>query len=304
MGPDFCYFNPVMKTKCFLALFIITTVIFGCGDKKSKLDPAWDGVNKEYSPYKEKKEKVYDPQIRVSDEMLREMAEHLFILQENSSEELKVSEGLTFGATLLHYVGQMGNITLTSDQITKLVEGFEKLIEKPIDDKIKFVLNQVRTLTFRKLPGGRCKVKIQGKYKEGIVYIINQHGNGSSAVKKIKYFQANNGSEVELDIVDTLKERQELYKFVTDTGKRDSIHKDIPKHIEDYFHIESPSPIIKMKFDGMIVRVLTNTMWKNIDFRFKYGWSIPLFRVGEKKIPGIMFYLKKNLAKTKISLDQ
>ncbi|MBK24361.1 MAG: hypothetical protein CME70_10225 [Halobacteriovorax sp.] len=278
--------------------------LLGCGEKKSKLDPAWDGVNETYTPLKKKKEKDFDPQIRVSDEMLREMAEHLFILQENTSEELKISEGLTFGVTLLHYVGQMGNITLNSSQINKLVDGFEKLIEKPVDEKIKFVLNQIDTLTFRKLPGGRCRIRLQGKYKEGIVYMINQDGDGSTAVKKIKYFQAKNGSEVELNIVDTLQERQELHEFVKDTGKRDSIHKDIPRYIEDYFHIESPSPIIKMKFEGMIVRVLTDTMWKNIDFRFKFGWSIPLFRIGEKKIPGIMFFLKKNFAKTKISLDQ
>lgn len=292
----------------FRILFIfslLSTVLLSCGDKKSKLDPAWNGQNKTYTQFKKKKVKEFDPQIRVSDEVLREMAEHLYILQENASEELKVSEGLSFGATLLYYVGQMGNMTLNADQISKLIKGFETLIEEPVDEKIMFVLNQVKSISFQKLSNGRCRVKIFGKYKEGIVYIINQSSNDAdSAVNKIKYFQAKNGSTVEFQVVDTLKEKQELHKFVTDTGKRDSIHKDIPKHIEDYFHIESPSPIIKMKFEGMIVRVLTNTIWKNIDFRFKYGWSIPLFRVHGKKVPGIVFYLKKNLAKTKISLDQ
>lgn len=294
-----------MKFVQLLTIFSIITILWGCGGEDSKLDPPWNGVNQRYSPYKKPKNHNLDPQIKVNDDMLREMAEHLFILQENSSEELKISEGFSFGATLLHYMGQFGNYTLGAKDISKLITGFENLIEKPIDEKIMFVVKQIKTLRFQKLSGNRCKITVQGKDKNGIVYIINQDvADENSAAKKIRFFQAKNGSSIVLTPVNSVRGREELLNFVKDTGKRDSIHPDIPRYLEDYFDLESPSPIVKMQFDKMIVRVLTDTIWKNIDFRFQYGWSIPLFRVNDKKIPGIVFYLKKNLAKTKISLDQ
>lgn len=289
-----------------LLLFIITGLLLlgGCADKKSKLGPDWGGKNTTYTPLKKPKKKTPKREIQVNDELLREMAEHLYILQENASEELKVSEGLTFGATLIHYLASFGNYSLEAESISKLIKGFEELLGEPIDEKIMFVINQVKSLSFRK-NGNKFSVKIQGKENNGIVYFINEVSDDeNSALKKIKFFQAKNGSSVEFEVVDTLAEREELVKFVKDTGKRDSLHKAIPRNIEAYFAMEKPAPIIKMKFEGMIVRVLTDTIWKNIDFRFKYGWSIPLFRVGGQNIPGFVLFLQKNLAKVKISIDQ
>lgn len=289
-----------------LILFTFISMIFlvSCAEKKSNLAPAWSGENTKYTPYKKPKNKDFDRNLRVNDELLREMAEHLFILQENASEELKVSEGLTFGATLFHYLGSFGNYSLDAINIMKLIKGFEELLGEPIDEKIMFVVDQVKRLTFSK-KGSKYRVKIEGKEDEGIVYFINEENDEEgSALKKIKFFQAKNGSTVEFEIVDSVEEKEELVKFVKDTGKRDSLHKAIPRNIEQYFSQEKPAPIIKMTFDGMIVRVLTDTIWKNIDFRFKYGWSIPLFRVNGKNIPGFLLYLKKNLAKVKISIDQ
>lgn len=294
-----------MMTKLFLLFTLLgLTLISACADKKSNLAPVWSGENSKYSPYQKPKNKILKREIKVNDELLREMAEHLFILQENASEELKVSEGLTFGATLFHYLGSFGNYQLDSKNILKLIKGFEELLGEPIDEKIMFVVEQVRLLTFSR-NGNRYRVKIQGKESNGIVYFINEESNDEdSALKKIKYFQAKNGSTVEFEVVDSLAEREELVKFVKETGKRDSLHKDISRNIESYFSQEKPAPIIKMTFEGMIVRVLTDTIWKNIDFRFKYGWSIPLFRVDGKNIPGFLLFLKKNLAKVKISIDQ
>ena len=294
-----------MMTKIFLLFTLLAlTLSSACSDKKSKLAPNWSGENTQYSPSKKPKDKSFKREIRVNDEILREMAEHLFILQENASEELRVSEGLTFGATLFNYLGSFGNYQLDSVNIMKLIKGFEELLGEPIDEKIMFVVEQVKSLTFSK-NGNKYRVKVQGKEENGIVYFINEESSEEgSALKKIKFVQAHNGSTIEFEAVDTLAERQELVKFVKETGKRDSLHKDIRKNIETYFSQEKPAPIIKMTFEGIIVRVLTDTIWKNINFRFKYGWSIPLFRVDGKNIPGFLLFLKKNLAKVKISIDQ
>jgi hypothetical protein len=293
-----------MMTKIFLLLTLLgLTLSSACSDKKSKLAPNWSGENTQYSPTKKAKNKKIR-QIKVNDEILREMAEHLFILQENASEELRVSEGLTFGATLFHYLGSFGNYQLDAINIMKLIKGFEELLGEPIDEKIMFVVEQVKSLTFSR-NGKKYHLKIQGKEENGIVYFINEDNNEEgSALKKIKFVQAHNGSTVEFEAVDTLAEREELVKFVKDTGKRDSLHKDIHRNIEAYLTQEKPAPIIKMNFEGIIVRVLTDTIWKNINFRFKYGWSIPLFRVDGKNIPGFLLFLKKNFAKVKISIDQ
>lgn len=293
-----------MAKLIFLFTLSSFLLLSACADKKSKLAPAWDGNNTSYSPLKKPAQKINKREIKVNDELLREMAEHLFILQENASEELKVSEGLTFGATLFHYLGSFGNYSLDAVNIIKLIKGFEELLGEPIDEKIMHVVDQVESLTFSK-KGSKFRVKIQGKDKEGIVYFINEESDDEdSALKKIKFFQARNGSHVDFEAVDTLAERTELVQFVKETGKRDSLHKDIAKNIETYFSQEKPAPIIKMTFEGMIVRVLTDTIWKNINFNFKYGWSIPLFRVDGKNIPGFVLYLKKNLAKVKVSIDQ
>jgi hypothetical protein len=294
-----------MMAKLILLFNFLSFLFLGaCADKKSKLDPAWSGQNTGYTPLKKQKNKIIKREIKVNDELLREMAEHLYILQENASEELKVSEGLTFGATLFHYLGSFGNYRLDADNIIKLIKGFEELLGEPIDEKIMFVVNQVKSLTFSR-KGNKFRVKIQGKENNGIVYFINEESDEEgSALKKIKFFQAKNGSHVDFEVVDTLAERSELVSFVKETGKRDSLHKEIAPNIESYFSQEKPAPIIKMEFEGMIVRVLTDTIWKNIDFNFKYGWSIPLFRVNGKNIPGFVLYLKKNLAKVKVSIDQ
>jgi len=293
-----------MLSKYLLIFILLSLSLSSCGEKESKLAPVWSGTSEKFIAQKKTKAFKYDPQIKVDDEMLREMAENLFIMQENASEELKVSEGLTFGTSFLYYLGNMGSYTLNASQINKLLKGFEKLMEKPIDKKSMPVLDQVKSIKFTKMQG-KCRVQVQGKDTTGIVYFINERNyDEDSSLKEIKFVQVKNGASVEITEVRSFSQREELNNFVKDTGKRDSIHKDIPKHIEDYFHMESPSPILKMKFSGIMVRVDTRTIWKNIDFDFKYGWAIPLFRIDDKKIPGFVMFLKKKLAKVKNSIDQ
>lgn len=283
---------------------IMILSLFSCGDKESNLAPVWNGVNKKYSKPKKITQVNNDPQIRVTDELLREMAENLFILQENASEELKISEGLTLGATLGHYVCSLGNYTLSAKQIMSLIKGFENLIEKPVDEKIMTVLEQIRLLKLSKTKG-KCSIQVFGKNSSGIVYFINERNyDEDNSLKELKFVQVKNGAVIDFTEVYSFSQREELVEFVKDTGKRDSIHKDIPKYIEKYFELESPSPVLKLNFKDFIVRVDTRTMWKNIDFDFKFGWAIPLFRVDDKNIPGFVLFMKKKLAKIKVSVDQ
>lgn len=291
--------------------YCLIFVLLACAEKSSRLAPQWEGANQAFTEAPLQKEKhlskapgPFEAGPQVSDETLRVIAENLFTLQENSSEKLKVSEGLTFGATLLYYLGTLGEYTLNSYQIEKLLSGFEKLLDNPIDEKITKVLHQIKTLKFTVI-NGKNTIEVRAKEEQGIVYHINEvNEDNNSDLDEIKYVKAINGATIQLEQVLTKLQKDELYKFVTKTGKRDAIHREIPININDYFAQEEASPIIKLKFNGITVKVKTRTIWKNIKFKFKYAWAIPLFHVNNQKIPGFVIFIKKNFAKVKISIDQ
>ncbi len=81
-------------------------------------------------------------------------------------------------------------------------------------------------------------------------------------------------------------------------------HEDIPKYIAGYFDLETPANAMKIDYQNFYVRVKTDTIFKDMDLKFKDGYVLPGFRKGEKPIPSFLLRLGSKLVKVKTSVDQ
>jgi len=245
----------------------------------------------------------------LSDEELRVIAENIFNLMKSISEEYYISDGLTLATYILRYMAEIGEYELVYKDMMALVKAFEKLQEKEFDESIYSILEQIRKIQFgtRK---GKLFVKIFSKSQGGIVHQINElNEDEESSLKEIKFLVVENGAEMYFDEVDTKKEKEELVKWVKKKYKiktfgKYMFHEDIPKYIAGYFDLETPANAMKIDYQNFYVRVKTDTIFKDMDLKFKDGYVLPGFRKGEKPIPSFLLRLGAKLVKVKTSVDQ
>lgn len=245
----------------------------------------------------------------LTDEELRVIAKNIFNLTKSISEEFYISDGLSLATYILRYMAEIGEYELVYKDMMALVKAFEKLQEKPYDENIYLILEQIRKLQFgtRK---GKLFVKFFSKASEGIIYQINTISEEEdSSLKEIKYVTIKNGAELYFDEVDTQEDRVELVKWVKKeyrfkTFGKYMFHPDIPKYIESYFDLETPAKAMKVTYKDVVVRVSTDTIFKDMDLKFKDGYVLPGYRKGEKPIPSFLLRLGAKLVKIKTSIDQ
>ena len=245
----------------------------------------------------------------LSDAELRIIAENIFNLTKSISEEFYISDGLSLATYILRYMAEIGEYELVYKDMMALVKAFEKLQDKPYDENIYLILEQIRKLQFgtRK---GKLFVKFFSKAEEGIIYNIDtKNEEEDSSLKEIKYVTIKNGAELYFDEVDTKEEREELVKWVKKeyrikTFGKYMFHTDIPKYIESYFDLETPANAMKIEYVDVVVKVGTDTFFKDMDLKFKDGYVLPGFRKGEKPIPSFLLRLGAKLVKVKTSIDQ
>lgn len=245
----------------------------------------------------------------LSDEELRVIAENIFNLMKSISEEYYISDGLTLATYILRYMAEIGEYELVYKDMMALVKTFEKLQEKEFDEAIYSILEQIRKIQFgtRK---GKLFVKIYSKFSNGIIHQINEmNTDEESSLKEIKYLNVKDGAEMYFDEVDTKKERVEMVKWVKKKYKiktfgKYMFHEDIPKYVDKYFDLETPANAMKIEYKDMFVRVTTDTIFKDMDLKFKDGYVLPGFRKGEKPIPSFLLRLGAKLVKVKTSIDQ
>jgi hypothetical protein len=245
----------------------------------------------------------------LSDDELRVIAENIFNLTKSISEEFYISDGLSLATYILRYMAEIGEYELVYKDMMALVKAFEKLQEKAYDENIYLILEQIRKLQFgtRK---GKLFVKFFSKAEEGIIYNINAISEEQdSSLKEIKYVTIKNGAELHFDEVDTKEERVELVKWVKKeyrfkTFGKYMFHPDIPKYIESYFDLEAPANAMKVIYKDVLVKVGTDTIFKDMDLKFKDGYVLPGYRKGEKPIPSFLLRLGAKLVKIKTSIDQ
>lgn len=245
----------------------------------------------------------------LSDEELRVIAENIFNLMKSISEEYYISDGLTLATYIMRYMAEIGEYELVYKDMMALVKAFEKLQEKEFDEAIYSVLEQIRKIKFgtRK---GKLFVKLFSKAKDGIIHHINEvNEEEGSSLKEIKFLVVEDGAELYFDEVDTQKEREELVKWVKKKYKFKTFgqylfHEDIPKHIEGYFDLETPAKAMKIDYKDVYVKVGTDTIFKDMNLKFKDGYVLPGFRKGEKPIPSFLLRLGAKLVKVKTSVDQ
>lgn len=245
----------------------------------------------------------------LTDAELRTIAENIFNLTKSISEEFYISDGLSLATYILRYMAEIGEYELVYKDMMALVKAFEKLQDKPYDENIYLILEQIRKLQFgtRK---GKLFVKFFSKAEEGIIYNIDtKNEEEDSSLKEIKYVTIKNGAELYFDEVDTKEEREELVKWVKKeyrikTFGKYMFHTDIPKYIESYFDLETPANAMKIEYVDVVVKVGTDTFFKDMDLKFKDGYVLPGFRKGEKPIPSFLLRLGAKLVKVKTSIDQ
>lgn len=245
----------------------------------------------------------------LSDDELRIIAENIFNLTKSISEEYYISDGLTLATYILRYMAEIGEYELVYKDMMALVKAFEGLQGKAYDENIYIVLEQIRKLQFgtRK---GKYFVKFFSKSAEGIIYQINEKSEDTkSSLKEIKFVTIANGAEFHFDEVDTQEEKEELVtwvktKYKLETFGKYMFHEDIPKFIEGYFDLEKPANAMKIVYQDVKVKVTTDTIFKDMDLKFKDGYVLPGFRKGEKPIPSFLLRLGAKLVKVKTSVDQ
>ncbi|MFT6071417.1 MAG: hypothetical protein ACJAT2_001596 [Bacteriovoracaceae bacterium] len=245
----------------------------------------------------------------LSDAELRVIAENIFNLTKSISEEFYISDGLSLATYILRYMAEIGEYELVYKDMMALVKAFEKLQDRPYDENIYLILEQIRKLQFgtRK---GKLFVKFFSKAHEGIVYNIDTiNEEEDSSLKEIKFVTIKNGAEMYFDEVDTKEERVELVKWVKKeyrikTFGKYMFHPDIPKYIESYFDLETPANAMKIEYKDVVVKVGTDTIFKDMDLKFKDGYVLPGYRKGEKPIPSFLLRLGAKLVKVKTSIDQ
>lgn len=245
----------------------------------------------------------------ISDEELRSIAENIFKLTKSISEEYYISDGLSLATYILRYMAEIGEYELVYKDMMALVKAFENIQGQPYDENIYIILEQIRKLQFgtRK---GKYFVKFFSKSQEGIIYNINEKNEDpESSLKEIKYVTIKNGAEMYFNEVDTAEERIDLVKWVKKeyrfkTFGKYMFHDDIPKYIEGYFDLETPANAMKIEYKDVVVKVGTDSIFKDMNLKFKDGYALPGFRKGEKPIPSFLLRMGAKLVKVKTSVDQ
>lgn len=246
--------------------------------------------------------------LQLTDEEYKRLAKGIFNVINGMSEEFFISDSIGLSFYIFRYLSEIGEYEIVYKDIVALINGFLKLAEYKLDEEVWSIIHQIRKLKFGKR-NGKFWVKIYSRDEEkGIVYNIDKDMNGN----QVKFLHLKNGAEAFFTDVDSRKSKKELLTFIKSKvrfllmgiSSINQVHEGISRNIDFHLNQESMITPIKAEFKDITVRVVTDSIFKTIDFKLKKAFATPRLSDGENPLPSVVLYMKEKMMPLKVSIDQ
>ena len=145
-------------------------------------------------------------------EKFKEIAKSLYAAQNLvPDEKFEFSSNISLGVYFLRYLGDLGEFTLDSSEISKLIVAIEKLYSDGVNETLKSLLLNIREVRFFKYKGDYVSI-IHTKDKNDIVVDISSKREGF--VQSINNFKIKHKSKIVLRDVLSNKTKKKTLRRV------------------------------------------------------------------------------------------
>lgn len=237
------------------------------------------------------------------------VGENMFRVQQALNSKYTLADNISLGLFVLRFLADLGDYVVPHEDIMALIAEGERLLGEPLDPDFVSIMNQIEKIRFGERKGEKY-VKIYTKDPKGIIYDINEPGDG--ALKEIKHFELKNEARIFFKDIKSKKEKKWLRRFVSRkvrfffiaVSALNQIFEPIRSNIKEYIRSVKPVDPLSLRFEGLYIKVVTSTILGTINFKMKKAVAMPGMSDGKELLPPLVAEIRSGLVRVKVSIDQ
>ncbi|MBT7610782.1 MAG: hypothetical protein HN576_13560 [Bacteriovoracaceae bacterium] len=254
--------------------------------------------------------------LELSNNQYKILATKILDVSKTVTDEFKLSDTLSLTFYILKYFSEIGEYEVEGEDIIKLVKGFLKLSKKSIPSEIWKIIQQMRKIKFGK-KRGQHYVQIFSKKNEGIIYKINESlaSEDDQQGTFVKNLIIQDKAELYFKDIKTPQQYLALSKYVRVNinalkipmnwyKQLNVVNLDVQKNIVFYLNLDKNVNPLAIKMKGITISIITNSIFKRLDFNIEEAYALPGMTDGEEALPSTVFKAKTKLLNLKLTIDQ
>jgi hypothetical protein len=254
--------------------------------------------------------------LELTNDQFTKLSKGIQSVADTITDEYLVSDSLSLTFYVLKYFAEIGEYEIEGDEIIRLAKGFLKLSKKSLPYEIWHIIKQMNKLKFGKKKG-QDYVQIFSKNKFGIIYKINEYLAAEDGEKGtlLKHVLITNGAEFYFKYIKTSKQSLALSQYVRDQAnplalptnwfkQLNRINHSFKKNILFYLNLDSNIFPLAIKMRGVSFEIITNSIFKKLNFEIKEAYALPGMTDGERSLPSTIFQGNAKLINLKLTIDQ